>query len=178
MMVIWCSSGSFPYLYHNMLYVFPVVAVQLKETSYTVSEENGTVAVCSVVSNVTEQAVQVVISTQPDSAEGQLVCSTAQVNVPNGECLFVFSIDFADFSPSQFTLTFEAGQSQCQCVQISIEDDSIYENLEMFHVLLENITSDVTVTMGDSMVIILDNDRKQRCSSANFFVFVSLHNHE
>ena len=69
-------------------------------------------------------------------------------------------------------LTFEAGESQCQCVQIPIEDDSIYENSEMFHVLLENITSDVTVTMGGSTVIILDNDRKQHCSSTNFFFFL------
>ena len=72
----------------------------------------------------------------------------------------LFFVDLTDFSRSQFTLTFEAGQSQCQCVQISIEDDSIYENSEMFRVLLENITSDVTVTMGGSTVIILDNDRK------------------
>ena len=164
-MVNMCSSGSFAYLYHNILSMFPVVAVQLKQVSYTVSEGNGTVTVCSVVSNVTEQAVQVVISTQPDSAEGQLACSTVQVNVPNDECLFSFCIDFADFSPSQFTLTFEAGQPQCQCVQISIEDDSIYENSEMFHVILENITSDVTVAMGISAVIILDNDGRQRCSS-------------
>ena len=89
MMVIWCSSGSFAYLYHNILYMSPVVAVQLKQVSYTVSEGNGTVTVCSVVSNVTEQDVQVVISTQPDSA-GQLACSTVQVNVPDGECLFSF----------------------------------------------------------------------------------------
>ena len=84
---------------------------------------------------------------------------------------FFFTIGFTDFSPIQFTLTFEAGQLQCQCVQIPIVDDSIYENSEMFHVLLENITSDVTVTMGMSTVIILDNDRKQCCSSANFFCF-------
>ena len=88
-MVIWCSSGSFAYLHHNILYMFPVVAVQLKQVSYTVSEGNSTVTVCSVVSNVTEQAVQVVISTQPDSA-GQLAYSTVQVNVPNGECLLSF----------------------------------------------------------------------------------------
>ena len=75
-----------------------------------------------------------------------------------------FFIGFTDFSPSQFTLTFEAGQSQCQCVQIPILEDSIYENSEMFHVILENITSDVTVVLGNSAVIILDNDRKQRCS--------------
>ena len=162
-MVIWCSSGSFAYLYHNILYMSPVVAVQLKEMSYTVSEGNGTVTVCSVVSNVTEQDIQVVISTQPDSAEGQLACSTIQVNVPNGE-LYSFFIGFTDFSPSQFTLAFESGQSQCQCVQIPILEDSIYENSEMFHVILENITSDVTVVLGNSAVIILDNDRKQRCS--------------
>ena len=149
--------------------MFPVVAVQLKQVSYTVSEGNGTVTVCSVVSNVTEQAVQVVISTQPDSA-GQLACSTVHVSVRNCECSFLFSIDFADFSPSQFTLTFEAGQSQCQCVQIPIEDDSIYENSEMFHVLLENITSGVTVAMGMSSVIILDNDCKQCCSSTLYFI--------
>ena len=79
MMVIWCTSGSFAYLYHNILYMFPVVPVQLKQVAYTVSEGNGSVTVCSVVSNVTEQAVQVVISTQPDSAEGDLACSTVQV---------------------------------------------------------------------------------------------------
>ena len=73
---------------------------------------------------------------------------------------FHFCIDFADFSRSLFTLTFEAGQPQCQCVQIPIEDDSIYENSEIFHVILENITSDVTVAMGISAVIILDNDGK------------------
>ena len=67
-----------------------VVAVQLKQLSYTVSEGNGTVTVCSVVSNVTEQDVQVVISTQPDSAEGWFACSTVQVNVPDDECLFYF----------------------------------------------------------------------------------------
>ena len=143
-----------------ILYISPVVAVQLKQVSYTVSEGNGTVTVCSVVSNVTEQDVQVVISTQPDSAEGQLACSKVQINVPDGECLFSFTIGFTDFSPSQFTLTFEAGELQCQCVQITIVEDSIYENSEMFHVILENITSDVTVVLGNSAVIILDNDRK------------------
>ena len=73
-MVIWRSCGSFAYLYHHILYTSSVVAVQLKQMSYTVSEGNGTVTVCSVVSNITEQDVRVVISTQPDSAEGQLVC--------------------------------------------------------------------------------------------------------
>ena len=87
-MVIWCISGSFAYLHHNTLYMSPVVAVQLKQVSYTVSEGNGTVTVCSVVSNVTEQDVQVVISTQPDSAEGQLAYSIVQVNVLDGECLY------------------------------------------------------------------------------------------
>ena len=82
-MVIWCSCGSFAYVHHHILYMSPVVAVQLKQVSYTVSEGNGTVTVCSVVSNVTEQDIQVVISTQPDSAQGQLPCSTVQVNVPN-----------------------------------------------------------------------------------------------
>ena len=53
-------------------------------------------------------------------------------------------------------------------MQIPIEDDSIYENSEMFHVILENVTSDVTVTMGISTVIILDNDRKQSYSPASF----------
>ena len=79
--------------------MFPVVAVQLKQVSYTVSEGNGTVTVCSVVSNVTEQAVQVVISTQPDSAEGQLACSTVQVNVPNDECSFSFLHRLCRFQP-------------------------------------------------------------------------------
>ena len=82
-MVIWCSCGSFAYVHHNILYMSPVVAVQLKQVSYTVSEGNGTVTVCSVVSNVTERDIQVVIFTQPDSAQGQLACSTVQVNVPN-----------------------------------------------------------------------------------------------
>ena len=169
-MVIWYSSGSFAYLYHHILYTSPVVAVQLKQMSYSVSEGNGTVTVCSVVSNVTEQDFQVVISTQPDSAEGQLACSTVQVSVPNGNCLFSFFFTgFADFIPSQFTLIFESGKPRCQCVQIPIEDDSNYENSEMFHVILENVTSDVTITMGISTVIILDNDRKQCCSSNLFF---------
>ena len=74
--------------------------------------------------------------------------------------ILFFFIDFTDFNPSQFTLTIEAGQPQCQCVQIPIADDSIYENSEMFFVILENITSDVTVAMRMSSVIILDNDRK------------------
>ena len=129
--------------------------------SYTVSEGNGTVTVCSVVSNVTEQDVQVVISTEPDSAESQLACSTVQVSVLICiKCCLFFSTGFTDFNPSQFRLTFEAGDPQCQCVQIPIADDPIYENSEMFYVILENITSDVIVTMGISTVIILDNDRK------------------
>ena len=82
--------------------------------------------------------------------------------------LFLLALESADFSSLQLNLTFEAGEPRCQCVQIPIEDDSIYENSEMFHVILENVTSDVTVTMGISTVIILDNDRKQSYSPASF----------
>ena len=101
-------------------------------------------------------------SFQPSQIQQKVSCHALQYKSVYlmANVYFLFSIGFTDFSPSQFTLTFEAGEPQCQCVQIPIEDDSIYENSEMFHVILENITSDVTVTMGISTVIILDNDRK------------------
>jgi len=62
-----------------------------------------------------------------------------------------------DFSTTSAVLTFNASTS-LRCEQVTITDDTILENSEMFFIQLESTDPAVNITLGSAPVTILDND--------------------
>ena len=54
----------------NNLFLSAVVTVRLENTSYSTSEEFGTVTVCAVLEGSTERDLQVILSTLSNTATG------------------------------------------------------------------------------------------------------------
>ena len=54
----------------NLLFLSAVVTVRLENTSYSTSEEFGTVTVCAVLEGSTERHLQVTLSTMSNTAAG------------------------------------------------------------------------------------------------------------
>ena len=54
----------------NVLFLSTVVTVRLENTSYSTSEEFGTVTVCAVLEGLTERDLQVILSTLSNTATG------------------------------------------------------------------------------------------------------------
>ena len=54
----------------NVLFLSTVVTVRLENTSYSTSEEFGTVTVCAVLEGSTERNLQVTLSTMSNTASG------------------------------------------------------------------------------------------------------------
>jgi len=69
----------------------------------------------------------------------------------------VFSTAPNDYSASTHQLTFQPGITQ-QCADISIVEDVILENDEMFTVLLNTTDQAVVLSTATATIIITDND--------------------
>ena len=71
---------------------------------------------------------------------------------------FAIGVDFEPLQRSVLVFLSET-QTQPQCASISINDDSILEDTEMFNVLLNATINTARVNLGSpALVSILDND--------------------
>ena len=62
-----------------------------------------------------------------------------------------------DYDETTQSVTFEPGQSLVS-VQVMITDDTIYEGMQEFTVMLTSSDSAVTITQSDATAQIIDND--------------------
>lgn len=103
------------------------------------SESTGTVSVCAIVSSGTLERIAIVtLSTQDDSA---------------------ISTNPRDFTSLSVDLSFDENNSM-RCTNISINDDSLFEDAESFNVMLSSSDSSVNLVAPKSAVItITDNEQ-------------------
>ena len=78
--------------------------------------------------------------------------------------------DFSDVSDHE--LTFQSA-AVSQCTDISIEDDTILENDEVFSVQLSTLDQDVNLTLSTAIVTIEDND-SELCNLSHYLLSVTL----
>ena len=136
--------------------------VGLEKTFYSVNESEGVVEVCAVMySPSTECPIafpfNVSLSTVDDSAGivgDKLLCSSIS-------CMILYSavapMDYGALS----TILMFAGCQNRNCVNISIEDDAVVENAELFNVTLKrtpNLDSRIILNPMDGVIEITDDD--------------------
>ena len=68
-----------------------------------------------------------------------------------------------DFSITSAVLTFNASTS-LRCEQVTITDDTILENSEIFFMQLESTDPAVEITLGSAPVTIFDDDCEYGCT--------------
>ena len=141
--------------------------VGLEKTFYSVNESEGVVEVCAAVMYCNSPSTEcpiafpfnVSLSTDDDSAGivgDKLLCSSIS-------CMILYSavapMDYGALS----TILMFAGCQNRNCVNISIEDDAVVENAELFNVTLEraeDLDSRIMLNRSrvDGKIEIKDND--------------------
>ena len=111
-----------------------IVSVAFELEFYNVSEGDGAVSVCVVLSGASiQRGVTVSLETDP-------------------------SVEPRDFDQLATTLVFQPGSSTQQCANISIIDDSISEDMETFQAHLNSTDPAVILERATTTITIVDND--------------------
>ena len=110
------------------------VSVAFELEFYNVSEGDGAVSVCAVLSGASiQRGVTVSLETDP-------------------------SVEPQDFDQLATALVFQPGSSTQQCANITIIDDSISEDVETFQAHLSSTDPAVTLERATTTITIADND--------------------
>ena len=161
--VVTASVSIYNYLVHIMLCIelvcfpFTVVTVGFELTNYTVLESETATNVCVVSTGEIERMFDVMIFT-PDTSSGKqslhscrLWCSIIMIiisNIPHS----------LDYSLIPENIIFSPGMTGPQCQSISITDDSILENDEVFMVALSTTDQDIILSPSTTSVTIVNDD--------------------
>lgn len=137
------------------------VRVSLEKRVVTVSERDGLVrsAVCVSLVGRTQQNIEVTLETQPTTAESEwkdLICNRQNDHL----LLLCVCIGNSDYIPVSTTLTFvpTTVPEQRRCINVSIIDDTSFENDEQFLVLMRAQHAAVSIDISQTEVLILDDD--------------------
>ena len=133
------------------------------QQSYTVIESTSFVTVCAFLTGQTERDILVTMTTVQGTAQGMYLHDLLYIHWHNkSQCLshpshLVSLTGTIDYTTVTAQLTFQATVT-LQCSSISIVDDTILENDEVFSVQLSTLDQDVNLTPSTATVTIEDND--------------------
>ena len=136
------------------------------QQSYTVIESASSVTVCAFLTGQIERDVLVTMTTVRGTAQGMYLHDLLHIHWRDeSQCLaypsplyyLVSPTDLSDFTRVTAQLTFQATVT-LQCSSISIMDDTILENDEVFSVQLSTLDPDVNLTPSTATVTIENND--------------------
>ena len=142
------------------------MTVGVVQQSFTVIESASFVTVCVFLTGQTERDILVTMTTVQGTAQGMSLHDLLYIRwheesqcVPHPSLLYylVSPTDLSDFTRITAELTFQATVA-LQCSSISIVDDNILENDEVFSVQLSTLDPDVNVTRSTATVTIVNND--------------------
>jgi len=134
-----------------------VVIVSLDEASYNVSEEDGFVSGCVVLKGFIERNVVVNLFTEDDTATGIYRVLTVPDGLKLNHYLLLEPEDYLAVSvPVIFSP--DGLRSRMLCGNITILDDTVLENTEIFNVILNTSDTSVEFVQQSSPVNIEDND--------------------
>ena len=133
------------------------------QQSYTVIESTSFVTACAFLTGQTERDILVTMTTVQGTAQGMYLRDLLYIHWHDeSQCLphpshLVSRTAAIDYTTVTAQLTFQATVT-LQCSSISIVDDTILENDEVFSVQLSTLDQDVNLTPSTATVTIEDND--------------------
>ena len=143
----------------NMMYCmelvcfpFSAVTVGLELTNYTVLESETAANICVIFTGEIERMFDVIIFI-PDASSGKQSLHSYKLRSSHN-----YIPRLLDYSLIPENTTFSPGMTGPQCQSISITDDSILENDEVFVVALTTTDQNVILNPNTTSVTILDND--------------------
>ena len=131
---------------------FSAVTVGLELTNYTVLESETAANICVIFTGEIERMFDVIIFI-PDASSGKQSLRSYKLR-----CSYNCIPHSLDYSLVPENTTFSPGMTGPQCQSISITDDSILENDEVFVVALTTTDQNVILNPNTTSVTILDND--------------------
>ena len=133
--------------------------VTFEQQTYAIGEDDGSVTVCVRVTGEFERPVEVNISTEPDSAQGEsTLCACLQHFYRCIDCC-VTIIGGSDFISVSEVLTFEPSLNGSRlCVMVDVINDSVLEEEQTFFLVLSAADPDIAVQEDSAVVFIMDND--------------------
>ena len=156
--IIICIAILLYFVFELFCSLFTVVTVGFELTNYTVLESDAAANVCVVFIGGIERMFDVMIFT-PDTSSGKqslhscILWSSILSNIPHS----------LDYSLIPESIIFSPGMTEPQCQSISITDDSILENDEVFVVALSSMDEDVILNPSNTSITILDDDGNVLC---------------
>ena len=141
------------------------MTVGLQQTSYSVGEGNGSLSVCVSINRTAERDVVVSLVAISQTAQGRVYYVNPWISIWVIILWVINCIDFHSSVPNDYAqptpmeLTIVAGTDQ-QCTSISIADDAILENDELFSLQLNTTDQAVTLHPISANITIGDNDGK------------------
>ena len=149
-------------MYHTS-YLSTVAVVGLERTIYRVSEDVGVVELCAIVFSPSSPCpisfpFSVILSTDNDSAG----TSTVDLTLHHTPAIIYVTSAVApmDYGHVATLLSFDACEMR-RCVNVTIVNDVVLENVESFDVTLDRapeLDSRITLSPVDGIVEIIDND--------------------
>ena len=130
------------------------MTVTLDMEEYTVSEDVSFLDVTVSINGTLERNVEVVIETSPNTAFGRLIYFHLKMYCCTLTLLF-FTLDPDDFMSLVETLTFMISPDS-RVVHITLEDDDILEDTELFVVQLRSVDPAVLLPRPFSPITLLD----------------------
>ena len=127
------------------------MSVGFELTNYTVSESEGAVNVCVVLTGEIERMFDVMIFT-PDTSSGKHF-----IHADCGVEYIKYSHSL-DYSLIPENIIFSPGMTGPQCQSISITDDSILESDDVLAVALSATDQDIILSPGTTSVTIVNDD--------------------
>ena len=133
--------------------------VTFEQQTFTIGEDDGSVTVCVRVTGEFERPVEVNISTEPDSAQGESsLCARLQHFYRCIDCCGPI-IGGSDFMSVSEVLIFEPSLNVSRlCVMVDIVNDSVLEEEQTFSVVLSTADPDIIVQEAPAVIFIVDND--------------------
>ena len=133
--------------------------VTFEQQTFTIGEDDGSVTVCVRVTGEFERPVEVNISTEPDSAQGESsLCACLQHFYRCIDCCGPI-IGGSDFMSVSEVLIFEPSLNVSRlCVMVDIVNDSVLEEEQTFSVVLSTADPDIIVQEAPAVIFIVDND--------------------
>ena len=146
--------------------ISPGVSIQWQTTTYTVSEDSGTVQLVLIKADATVSNVSVKIATIASSAIGKSVeeCQTGLMVCMMYHILFSAPEDYDAINSS--TIIFSPAQTSAT-VTVTIVDDDVLEDVEQFIVEVVATGGQERVDVGDVVNITIFNDDCEKTYISN-----------
>ena len=129
-----------------------------EQDTYEVNEPDSFVTVCVNLTTPIERRVTVALFTVGTTAQGQRHIKLLSIKFRYAIQFHFYSTEGNDYIPVSENLTFDPQGSLQECLDISLVNDTVYEEDEMYSVFLVNNNPNVVIRPASATVTIIDED--------------------